>query len=151
MFNLRIHHLKNVKQNLFFEEFTFTEELLFLKMTTRGQKRKAVKELVSRDMKTAITENNPKETLIAGPSKLPKILLESLDDTKTSLSKEIMSDLSKILAETQKEVLQLIAPTSKTQNNFLNIEETDSETKDVLPTAISTSVKVKTGHVKEHR
>ena len=44
-------------------------------------------------------ENNLEENLIAGPSKSSKIHLENVDEIKMSLRKEIMSDLTKILAE----------------------------------------------------
>ena len=38
-------------------------------MTTRSQKKKAVAELVSGDFEDSLAENNPRESLIAGPSK----------------------------------------------------------------------------------
>ena len=98
-------------------------------MTTMSQKRKAVEELVSRDIETPITENNLELNLIAGPSKSPKLLLENLDKMKTSLRKEIMSDLNKILAENQKEILKLIGPTSKTLDNHQNVKDIESEAK----------------------
>ena len=41
-------------------------------------------------------------------------------------------------------MLKLIAQTSKTQNSPLNIEDTDSDTENVLPITTSTPVKVKT-------
>ena len=55
-----------------------------------------------------------------------------------------MSTFSKIPAKNQKEMLKVVAPTSKIQNNPLNIEDTDSETENVLPTNTSTPVKTKT-------
>ena len=60
-------------------------------MATRSQKRKAE----------------------AGPSKSSKIQCEKLDDIKTSLRKEIMSYVTKILGENQKELSKLIAPAVK--------------------------------------
>ena len=72
-------------------------------MTTRSQKRKTVAELISQDSETPVNENIPSEDLIAGPSKTLRIEPENLDEMKTSLRKEILSDLSKILAENQKE------------------------------------------------
>ena len=72
-------------------------------MTTRSQKRKTVAELISQDSETLVNENIPSEDLIAGPSKTLRIEPENLDEMKTSLRKEILSDLSKILAENQKE------------------------------------------------
>ena len=74
-------------------------------MTTRSQKRKAVAELVSGDFETSVTENSPSENPVASSSKVPRIEPESLTEIKTSLRKEIMSDLTKILAENQKEIL----------------------------------------------
>ena len=79
-------------------------------MTTRSQKRKAVAELVSGDFETPVNENIPSEDLIAGPSKTLRVEPENLDETKTSLRKDILSDMSKILAENQKELPKLIAP-----------------------------------------
>ena len=71
-------------------------------MTTRIQKRKAVAELVSGDFKTSVAENSPSENLIASSSKIPRVEPESLTAIKTSLRKEMMSDLPKILAEKPK-------------------------------------------------
>ena len=68
-------------------------------MTTKSQKRKPVAELVSGDSEASITVNNPPENLVASSSKSPRIQPENLDELKTSLSKEIMSDLTKILVE----------------------------------------------------
>ena len=63
-------------------------------MTTRRQKRKPVAEVASGDFKTSLAENSHPEYLVAGPSKSPKIQAEKLDDTKTTLRKEIISDLT---------------------------------------------------------
>ena len=71
-------------------------------MTTRSQKRKAVEELVSTEMETPITEANQNLNPVVGTSKSPKVITENLEEIKSSLRKEIMSDLSKILAENQK-------------------------------------------------
>ena len=64
-------------------------------MTTRSQKRKVVAELVFAEFETSVTGNNQPETLIAGPSKPPIVQPENLEEIKTSLRKEIMSDLEK--------------------------------------------------------
>ena len=112
-------------------------------MTTRSQKWKVAEELVSRDTGTPITGDNSKENHVAGPSKSPRVQPEKLDEIKTSLRKEIMSDLSKILAENQREMLKLLAPTTKVQNNHLNAENSDSELENVFPTITSTPVKNK--------
>ena len=82
-------------------------------MTTRSQKRKAVAELVSGEFETSIAENSLPENLVAGPSKTLRVEPENLDDTKTSLRKEIMSDFAKILAKNQKEMPKLIALLNK--------------------------------------
>ena len=58
-------------------------------MTTRSQKRKAVAELVSGDFEVSVAENSPSENLIAGPSKVPRVEPESLDEIKTSLRKKL--------------------------------------------------------------
>ena len=87
-------------------------------MTTRCQKGKAVEQLVSAELETPIVENNRSENLVAGPSKHPRVHPENLDEIKSSLRKEIMSDLSKILYENQREMLKLIAPTVKKLSNL---------------------------------
>ena len=91
-------------------------------MTTRSQKRKTTVEAASVSLETPIDENNQIEKLVAWPSKSPKIHSEYLDDIKTSLRKEITSDLTKILAENQKEMLKLIAPARKEPLNLRNSE-----------------------------
>ena len=73
-------------------------------MTTRSQKKKAVSELVSGDFEASVAENDPTEILIASSSKSPRIQSENLNEIKTSLRKEIMSDLPNMLAENQKEI-----------------------------------------------
>ena len=113
-------------------------------MTTRSQKRKAVAELVSGDFETSVTENSPSENLIANSSKVPRIEPESLIEIKTSLRKEIMSDLTKILAQNQKEMFKLIAPLNKKQTVHRNVQDSDSEPENVSVTRTSTPVKIHT-------
>ena len=113
-------------------------------MTTRSQKRKAVAELVSGDFETSITENFPPETLVASSSKIPRIEPENLAEIKTSLRKEIMSDLTKLLAENQKEMLKLIAPLNKKQTVYMNAQDSDSEPENVSEARTSTPVKIHT-------
>ena len=132
------------KENKSLKNSTFPKILslfLSIKMTTRSQKRKAVAELVSGDFETSVTENFPPETLVASSSKIPRIEPESLAEIKTSLRKEIMSDLTKILAENQKEMLKLIAPLNKKQNVLINAQDSDSETENVSVARTSTPVK----------
>ena len=82
-------------------------------MTTRSQKRKAAEELISTEIETSLPENTSSVNPVAGTSKSPKVSADNLEEIKLSLRKEIMSDLTKILAENQKEMLKLIAPTAK--------------------------------------
>ena len=110
-------------------------------MTTRSQKRKAVVELASGDFETPVVENNSNENLIAGPSKNPRMETENLEEIKTSLRKEIMTDLTKILAENQKEIFKMIAPLSKKRSISANTQESDSEPEDVPVARTSTPVK----------
>ena len=68
-------------------------------MTARNQTKKAVAELVSGDFEASLAESSPPENLIASSSKSPRIQPENLNEIKTSLRKEIMSDLAKMIAE----------------------------------------------------
>ena len=113
-------------------------------MTTRSQKRKAVAELVSGDFETSVAENSTSENLVASSSKVPRIEPGSLIEIKTSLRKEIMSDLTKILAENQKEMPKLIAPLNKKQTVHMNVQDSDSEPENVSVTRTSTPVKTHT-------
>ena len=113
-------------------------------MTTRSQKRKAVAELVSGDFETSVAENSSSENLVASSSKVPRMEPENLIEIKTSLRKEIMSDLTKILAENQKEMLKLIAPLNKKQTVHTNVQDSDSEPENVSVTRTSTPVKIHT-------
>ena len=112
-------------------------------MTFRSQKRKAVEELVSTEIETPIPETIQKLNPVARTSKSPRVLTENLEEIKSSLRQKIMSDPTKILAENQKEMLKLIAPTSKKQNITTASEETDSESENVPENATSTSIKTK--------
>ena len=112
-------------------------------MTTRSQKGKAVEELVSTEIETPIPETNQNLNPVAGTSKSPRMLTENLEEIKSSLRKEIMSDLTKILAENQKEMLKLIAPTSEKQTITTATEETDSESENVPENTTSTAIKTK--------
>ena len=135
-----------VSKPYFFEEFEFSKEqpLSLSKMTTRSQKRKAVEELVSTEIETQIPETNQNLNPVAGTSKSPRVLTENLEEIKSSLREEIMSDLTRILAENQKEMLKLIAPTVKKQTIITATEETDSEFENIPENATSTPIKNKT-------
>ena len=82
-------------------------------MTTRSQKRKAVEELVTAEIETHLAGNSQNINPVAGTSKSPKVHPENLEEMKSTLRKEIISDLTKILAENQKEMLKLISPVAK--------------------------------------
>ena len=110
-------------------------------MTTRSQKSKAVAELVSGDFEASLAENNSTENLIASSSKNPRLELENLEEIKTTLRKEIMSDLTKILAENQKEMLKLIAPVSKKRSVSSNTQDSDSDQENISVARTSTPVK----------
>ena len=113
-------------------------------MTTRSQKRKAVAELVSGDFEASLTENNSTGNLIASSSKNPRLEPEDLEELKTTLRKEIMSDLTKVLVENQKEMLKLIAPACKKRSVSLNIQDSDSDQENISVTRTSTPVKTQT-------
>ena len=66
---------------------------------------------------------------------------ENLEEVKTSLRREIMSDLTKILAENQKEIFKLIVPLSKKRSASVNIQDSDSEPENVSVARTSTPVK----------
>ena len=52
-----------------------------------------------------------------------------------------MSDLTKILAENQKEMLKLIAPLNKKQPVCLNVQDSDSEPENISVARTSTPLK----------
>ena len=112
-------------------------------MTTRSQKRKAAEELVSTEIETPLPESSQNLNSVAGTSTSPRVLTENLEEIELSLRKEIMSGLAKILAENQKEMLKLIAPTTKKQAVIAVSEETDSESENVPENATSTPIKTK--------
>ena len=113
-------------------------------MTTRSQKRKAVAELVSGDFEASLNENNSIENPIPSSSKNPRLELENLEEMKTTLRKEIMTDLTKILAENQKEMLKLIAPVSKKRPVSSDIHDSDSDQENISVARTSTPVKTQT-------
>ena len=112
-------------------------------MTTRIQKRKAVADVASGDFEVFIAENSQPKNLVAGPTKSPKIQHEKLDEIKTLLRKELMSDLATFLAENQKEMLRLIAPSVKKHAILQNVNDYDSETENKLPASTSKPINQK--------
>ena len=113
-------------------------------MTLRSQKRNTVEELVSADLETPLGGNNQNVYSVAGTSKSSKVQTETLKEIKSLLRKEILSDLTEILAENQTEMLKLIAPVAKKQITLTNPYESESESKNVPAAATSTPVKSKT-------
>ena len=113
-------------------------------MTTRSRKRKAIAELVSGDFEASLAENNSAENLIASSSKNPRLEFEILEEIKTTLRKEIMFDLTKVLAENQKEMLKLIAPACKKRSVSSNIQDSDSDQENISVARTSTPVKTQT-------
>ena len=81
------------------------------------------------------------ENFIAGPSKTLKVEPKNLDETKTSLKQEIMSDLAKMFAENQIEMLKLIAPKSKKEPIHPNNNDSDSESENISVARTSTPIK----------
>ena len=128
-------------------QFPKTFFLSCLKMTNRSQKRKAVAELASGDFEASIAENNTTENLVAGSSKNPRIEHENLEAIKTSLRREILTDLTEILAENQKEMLKLIAPLNKKQSVCPNVQDSDSEPENISVAITSTPVKINTATI----
>ena len=112
-------------------------------MTTRSQKRKAVEELVSTEIETPVPEISLSENPVAGTSKSPRVISENLENIKSALRKEIMTDLTKILTENQKEMLKLIAPVTNKQTLVRASEETDSDPENIPENATSTPIKTK--------
>ena len=110
-------------------------------MTTRSQKRKAVPELVSGVFEASVVENSLTEILNASSSNSRRIQPENLNEIKTSLRKEIMSDLAKMLAENQKDMLKLIAQLNKKHNVHLNNQDSDSDPENTSVARTSTPVK----------
>ena len=110
-------------------------------MTTRNHKRKAIVELVSGEFETSLAENNLAENLVARCSKTSRTEPEDLNEIKASLRKEILSDLSKILAENQKEMFELIAPLKKERVVSLENQDSDSEVENISVARTSTPVK----------
>ena len=102
-------------------------------MTFRSQEKKAVAELASEEFGALTSENNQTEKYVAGPSKYPKIQ-PKLDEIKTSLRREIVSDVTKILADNQKEMLKLITPAVKKTSIVQNLENSDSEPESIPQT-----------------
>ena len=87
-----------------------------------------MEELVSGEFAASEVVSNTAESPIAGTSKSAKIQHENLDEIKTSLRrKQILSDLSKILAENQKERVKLLAPKTKKTSEPQFVENADSE------------------------
>ena len=113
-------------------------------MTARSQKRKTLAELGSGEFEASSAENNQTENYVAGPCKSPKIKSEKPNENKTALREKILSDLIRILAENQEEMLKLLAPAVKKPITLQNLENSGSEPENVLPITTSTPIKKST-------
>ena len=96
------------------------------------------------EFETSGTEHIPSGDLIASSSKVVRTEPENLDEIKTSLRKGILADLTKILAENQKEMLKLVAPLNKKRPITANVQDSDSEPEDVSVSRTSIPVKTMT-------
>ena len=63
------------------------------------------------------------------------------------MRREIMTDLTKIFAENQKEMLKLIAPLNKKQPVCPNVQDSDSEPESISVARTSTPVKINTATI----
>ena len=145
VFNLALYrkHSVNITNNILRRIQLLPKTLFSLnqKMTTRSQKRRAIAELASGEFETSESENIPSGDLISSSSKAPRTEPENLNEIKTSLRQEILADLTKILAENQKEMLKLIAPLSKKRPVSTSVQDSDSEPEDASVAGTSTPVK----------
>ena len=99
---------------------------------------------MSGEFETSLIENILAENLVASCSKTTRTEPENLDEIKASLGKEILSDLSKKLAENQREMFKLIAPLSKKRVVSLENQDSDSEVENISVAQTSTPVKTVT-------
>ena len=67
-----------------------------------------------------------------------------MDHMKPSLRKEIMSDLTKILAENQREMLNFISPLNRKLPFHPSGQDSDSEPENIFVARTSTTVKKNT-------
>ena len=88
--------------------------------------------------------NNQSENPLAGTIKSPKVPTENLEEIKSTLREAIVSDLTNILAEKQKEMFKLKALVVKKQATLTAPEESVSESENVPSAVTSTPVKAKT-------
>ena len=119
-------------------------------MSTRCQKRKSVQELMSGEVESSSTRNSENFNLdqVSGPSgNSQKIRNKNLDAINSSVRTKTMTDLAKMLAENQKELFNLIAPTIKKKTKIEIVPDTDSEEENISP-VIPSSTPVKSGKFK---
>ena len=76
-------------------------------MTTRSQNRKGTTEVASGELEAFSAETYQVESCVASTSKSPRIQTENFDEMKMCSWREIMADLTKILAENQKQLLEI--------------------------------------------
>ena len=101
----------------------------------------AIPELTPGELEVSLTENNLAENIVASCSKTTRTEPGDLNEIKASLRKEILSDLTKILAENQKEMFKLIAPLNKKRVVSLQNQDSDSEVENISVAQTSTPVK----------
>ena len=97
--------------------------------TTRSQKRRndqqSTNENVSEGFISPVVEGNPcplnQDDEVAGPSKpkYPRIENSLLESLRVSLKEEITSEIKSLLVESQKELLKLLKP--ETRSNIIKL------------------------------
>ena len=107
--------------------------------TTRSQKRRndqqSTSENVSEGLISPLVEGNPcplnQDDEVAGPSKpkSPRIENSLLESLRASLKEEIASEIKNLLVESQKELLKLLKPETRSNIRENSEEEVEEETR----------------------
>ena len=107
--------------------------------TTRSQKRRndqqSTSENVSEGLISPLVEGNPcplnQDDEVAGPSKpkSPRIENSLLESLRASLKEEITSEIKNLLVESQKELLKLLKPETRSNIRENSEEEVEEETR----------------------
>ena len=100
-------------------------------------------EVASGELEASSAEIYQVESCVASTSKSPRIQTENLDEIKTCLRREIMADLTKILAKNQKQMLELITPALRKNNIIQNLDNSASEAENIRSNTTSTPIKTK--------
>ena len=130
------------QRKIFFEELKGFRRFHFssVKNDYKKPENKATTEVASGEIEISSNEVHQLENCVASTSKSPKIQTEYLYEIKTCLRRKIMADLTKILAENQKQMLEVITTVRKT-SVVQNLDNSDPENENVLPNTTSTSMK----------